>query len=70
LKILSSGRQRDGCSTMLLNLNENESPMNSDYLIAKRVGILWQSGIQGHHSIGDCSGELFEKEKSVIAIVG
>jgi hypothetical protein len=70
LKILSSGRQRDGCSTMLLKLNDNESPMSSDYLFAKRVGVLWQSGVQGHHSIADCSGELFEKEKSVIDIVG
>ncbi|MGD9081264.1 MAG: hypothetical protein PVG96_18105, partial [Desulfobacterales bacterium] len=63
MKILSSGRQRDGCSTMLLKLNDNKSPLNSDYLFAKRAGILRQSGTQGHHSIADCLGELFEKEK-------
>jgi hypothetical protein len=55
---------------MLLKLNDNQSPMNSDYLFAKRVVILWQSGIQGRHSLADCSEELFEKEKSVIGIVG
>jgi hypothetical protein len=68
LKILSSGRQRDGYPTMLLKLNGNQSPMNSDSLFAPRVGILWQSGIQGHHSIAACSGELFEKEKPVFGI--
>ena len=55
---------------MLLKLNDNESPINSDSLFAKRVDILRHSGIKGHHSIADCSGELFEKEKSVIDIVG
>jgi hypothetical protein len=44
--------------------------MNSDCLFAKTVGILWESGIQGRHSIADCFEELFEKEKSVIGVVG
>jgi hypothetical protein len=54
---------------VLLKLNGNKSPMNSDDISATKGGILWQSGIQGHHSIADSSGELFEKEASVIGIV-